>query len=57
MLEFHFNKVAGPKAITENYKQQQLSEGFANICYKIVSSILLRELINDFAEHFYLLKM
>ena len=33
----------------ENNEQQQLSEGFANSCYKIVSSILLQELINDFA--------
>ena len=35
-------------AASENNKQQQLSEGFANICYKIVSTILLQELINDF---------
>ena len=33
----------------ENNEQQQLSEGFANNCYKIVSPILLQELINDFA--------
>ena len=33
----------------ENNEQQQLSEGFANNCYKIVSSILLQELINNFA--------
>ena len=33
----------------ENNEQQQLSEGFANNCYKIVSSILLQELINSFA--------
>ena len=38
-----------PVAASENNKQQQLSEGFANICYKIVSPILLQELINDFA--------
>ena len=38
-----------PEAASENNKQQQLSEGFANSCYKIVSPILLQELINDFA--------
>ena len=32
-----------------NHKHQQLSEGFANCCYKIVSPILSQELINDFA--------
>ena len=36
-------------AASENNEQQQLSEGFANICYKIVSPIFLQELINDFA--------
>ena len=36
-------------AASENNEQQQLSEGFASICYKIVSPILLQELINDFA--------
>ena len=36
-------------AASENNKQEQLSEGFANSCYKIVSIALLRELINDFA--------
>ena len=45
----------------ENNEQQQLSEGFANSCYKIVSPIRLQKLINDFAstimEHFCLLKM
>ena len=35
-------------AASENNEQQQLSEGFANSCYKIVSPILLQELINDF---------
>ena len=35
-------------AASENIEQQQLSEGFANSCYKIVSPILLQELINDF---------
>ena len=34
---------------SENNEQQQLSEGFANICYKIVSPILLQELITDLA--------
>ena len=36
-------------ASSENNEQQQLSEGFANKCYKIVQPILLQELINDFA--------
>ena len=36
-------------AASENDEQQQLSDGFANSCYKIVSPILLQELINDFA--------
>ena len=35
----------------ENNEQQQLSESFANNCYKIVSPILLEELINDFAGY------
>ena len=38
-----------PVAASENNEQQQLFEGFANSCYKIVSPILLQELINDFA--------
>ena len=33
----------------ENNEQQQLSEGFANNYCKIVSPILLQELINDFS--------
>ena len=33
----------------ENNEQQQLSEGFANNCHKMVSPILLQELINNFA--------
>ena len=33
----------------KNNEQQQLPKGFANSCYKIVSPILLHELINDFA--------
>ena len=36
-------------AASENNEQEQLSEGFANSCYKIVSIALLRELINGFA--------
>ena len=36
-------------AASESNKQQQLSEGFANSCYKIVSPIFLQELIKDFA--------
>ena len=32
----------------ENNEQHQLSGGFANNCYQIVSPILLQELINDF---------
>ena len=38
-------------AASENNEQQQLSEGFADSCYKIVSPILLQELINDFAVY------
>ena len=38
-----------PVAASENNEKQKLSEGFANICYKIVSPIPLQELINDFA--------
>ena len=33
----------------ENNEQQQLSQGFANNCDKIVSPVFLQELINDFA--------
>ena len=33
----------------ENNEHQQLSEGCANSCYKIVSAILLQNLINDYA--------
>ena len=52
-----------PVAASENNVQQQLSEGFSNSCYKKVSSILLQELINQFAvckhckKRFNLLKM
>ena len=35
-------------AVSENNEYQQLSEGFTNSCYKIVSLILLEELINNF---------
>ena len=38
-----------PVAASKNDEHQQLSEGFANSCYKIVSPLLLQELINDFA--------
>ena len=38
-----------PVTASENNEQEQLSEGFASSCYKIVSIILLQELINDFA--------
>ena len=34
---------------SENNKQQQLFEGFANSCCKIISPILLQQLINDIA--------
>ena len=46
----------------ENNEQQQLSEGFANNCYKTVSPILLQDLIKTLQSastvvvHFYLLK-
>ena len=33
----------------ENNEQQQLPEGFANSCYKIVSQTILQKLINNFA--------
>ena len=48
---------------SENNEQSQLSEGFANTYCKIVSPILLQELINilqsasTVVEHFYLLKI
>ena len=41
-------KIIKTKAASGNNKQQQLSEGFANSCYKIVSPILLQELIHNF---------
>ena len=50
-------------AASENNEQQQLSEGFFNSCYKIVSPVLPQKIINDFAisKHcsgtLYLLKM
>ena len=37
------------ESCNENNGQQQLPEGFANSCSKIVTSILLQKLINDFA--------
>ena len=36
-------------AASKSNEQQQLSEAFANSCYKIVSLTLPQELINDFA--------
>ena len=33
----------------ENNERQELPEGFASSCYKIVSPILLQKLINSFA--------
>ena len=33
---------------SENNEEKILPVGFANICYKIVSAILLQELFNDF---------
>ena len=36
-----------PVAASENNEQQQLSEGFANSCYKIDLLFLLQELINS----------
>ena len=37
------------ESYNENNKKQQLPEGFAHSCYKIISTILLQKLINDFA--------
>ena len=46
----------------KNNEQQQLLEGFANSCYKIVSPILLQKLTivpstSTIVKYFYLLKM
>ena len=38
-----------PVAASEKNEQQQLSEGFADSCYKIDSPLLLQELINGSA--------
>ena len=60
---FSFFYRTPPVAASENNEQQQLSEGFAISCYKIVSPILLQELISDFTvcKHcsgtLYLMKM
>ena len=35
--------------LSENNEQQQLSKGFGNSCYSVVSPILPQELINNFA--------
>ena len=47
------------ESYNENNEQQQIPEGFPNSCYKVVSSILVQKLINNFAvcKHFCLLKM
>ena len=37
--------IAIMRVSNENNEQQQLQEGFANICYKIVLPILLQKLI------------
>ena len=37
------------ESCNENNEQQQLAEGFASSCYKMVSAILLQKLISDFA--------
>ena len=37
------------RIVMKIHEQQQLPEGFVKSCYKIVSSVLLQELINDFA--------
>ena len=36
------------ESYNENNEEQQLLQGFANSCYKLVSTILLQKLINDF---------
>ena len=43
-----------PVTASENNEQHQLSEDFANSCYKIVSPILLQKFIKDIAvcKHF-----
>ena len=48
-LEFLCKKSSRPVTASENNEQQQLFEGFSNSCYKIVSPVLLQELIKDFA--------
>ena len=35
------------ESYNENIEQQQLTEGFAINCYKIISPILLQKLVND----------
>ena len=46
---YNVNESDDDESYAENNGQQQLPEGFANSCYKIVTSILLQKLISDFA--------
>ena len=46
---YNGNKIIIMMSYNENNEQQQLPDGFANSCYKIVSQILLQNLINEFA--------
>ena len=52
-----------PVAASENNEQQQLSEGFANICYKkfhqffYKNSLTILPSASTIVEHFYLLKI
>ena len=68
-VKVHFTMVMkdnNDESYNENNEQQQLTEGFAINCYKIISPNLLQKLVNDLmilpsaitiVEHFYLLKM
>ena len=42
-------KIITMRVSNGNNEQEQLSQGFANSCYKIVLPIFLQKLINDFA--------
>ena len=42
------NESDSDESSNENFEQQQLREGFANSCYKIVSPIILQKLFNNF---------
>ena len=46
---YNGNESDNDESNNENDEQQQLLEGFANSCHKLVSTILLVKLINDFA--------